>query len=103
MILKERMGDCKDKTLLLTAWLRALGHEAYPLLVSVRSPWPLEELLPTPYHFDHVLVAMKVEAGGWLFLDPTLERSPGLPDALIGKQGLLLSTPTRFIPLDEAP
>jgi len=77
LVLKRRFGDCKDKSLLLICLLRALGHQAWPAFVNTDSRHSIESWLPSPYDFDHVVVALEWE-GGLLFLDPTrsLQRGP---------------------------
>lgn len=78
--LEARWGDCKDKTLLLVALLRELGLEAYPALVSTRLQHRLEEKLPSPFLFDHV-IAQVLEGGKTYWIDGT-----------IGDQGGTLTT-----------
>ena len=74
---KRQFGDCKDKSLLLISLLHALGHRAWPAFVNTDSRHAIESWLPSPYDFDHVVVALEWE-GSLLFLDPTrsLQRGP---------------------------
>lgn len=65
-----RYGDCKAKTLLLVALLRALGIEAEPALVSSGLGDLVESRLPSPAAFDHVIVRATVD-GKTLWLDGT--------------------------------
>lgn len=65
-----RYGDCKAKTLMLLAMLRAMGIEAEPVLASSGGGDLLPERLPTPGAFDHVLVRATV-GGETLWLDGT--------------------------------
>lgn len=67
---EARYGDCKAKTLLLLAMLRALQIDAEPVLVSTTRGDSLTEDLPLPAAFDHVLVRATV-AGKELWLDGT--------------------------------
>ncbi|NRR30703.1 DUF3857 domain-containing protein, partial [Oxalobacteraceae bacterium] len=69
-VLERRYGDCKDKSLLAVTMLRALGIEAYPVLVPSYSSGGLAQLLPSPTLFDHAIVVVKVN-GKEYFLDPT--------------------------------
>lgn len=55
----SRLGDCKGKTVLLTALLRALGIEAVPVLVSSTN-LPLDKYLPMVSAFDHVIVRARI-------------------------------------------
>ena len=75
VVLKQRFGDCKDKSLLLTTMLRQLGVEANPALVHSSAGKTLDESLPTPYAFDHC-IAQFVFNDTIYWTDPTasLER-----------------------------
>lgn len=69
---QRRFGDCKAKTVLLLALLRELGIEAEAVLVNNGgSDNGLDERLPSPRMFDHVLVRARVD-GRSLWLDGTL-------------------------------
>jgi len=64
---RQRFGDCKDKSLLLSAMLQRLGIRAEPALVSAQVRRRVADFLPTPTAFDHVIV--RVQLGGqtyWL-------------------------------------
>lgn len=67
---KRRFGDCKAKTVLLMALLRELGIDAEPVLVNSTGGDGMNERLPDPQLFDHVLVRAKV-AGAIHWLDGT--------------------------------
>src|SRR5690606_38564673 len=54
-------GDCKGKTVLLLALLKALGVEAEATLVSTRWGDGLDERLPMIGWFDHVIVRAVVD------------------------------------------
>jgi transglutaminase-like putative cysteine protease len=69
---QRRYGDCKGKTALLLGLLRDLGIEAQPVLVNnMGGDDGLEDRLPNPQMFDHVLVRAKI-AGVVYYLDGTL-------------------------------
>ena len=69
---ERRYGDCKGKTALLLSLLREMGIEARPVLVqNTLSDDGLNERLPSPGAFDHVLVQAKID-GETLWLDGTL-------------------------------
>jgi hypothetical protein len=69
---RRRYGDCKGKTALLLALLAELGIEAEPVLVNnAGSDDGLDERLPNPGMFDHVLVRMRLD-GAEHWLDGTL-------------------------------
>jgi hypothetical protein len=79
--LLQMYGDCKDKTSLMCAMLSVAGIKAVPALVS--ASYPVQDELPSPFQFNHAIVAVSSEgiaeafknggalAGGWLFIDPT--------------------------------
>jgi transglutaminase-like putative cysteine protease len=76
-VLQRRFGDCKDKTLLTVALLRALDIEAHPALVNTQVGKGIEWWRSSPGAFDHVLV--KAVLGDKVYwLDPT--RSPQAGD-----------------------
>ena len=74
--LDARWGDCKDKTLLLVALLRELGLEAYPALVNTRLRHRLDEKLPSPFLFDHV-IAQIIDGGKTYWIDGTISDQGG--------------------------
>ncbi|MEO5705509.1 MAG: DUF3857 domain-containing protein [Alteraurantiacibacter sp.] len=51
-----RYGDCKAKSVLLTALLRRMGIDAEPVLVTSQGGDAVPDLLPLPLAFDHVIV-----------------------------------------------
>lgn len=71
-VLRQRFGDCKDKTLLTLTLLRALGIEASAALVDTESRRAVAESLPSPGAFNHVLIKATVEGQDY-WLDPTRE------------------------------
>lgn len=69
---ERRYGDCKGKTVLLMALLEELGIEAEAVLVSNDGINDgLNERLPSPGLFDHVLVRASID-GEQYWLDGTL-------------------------------
>lgn len=69
---QRRYGDCKGKTVLLLALLNELGIAAEPVLVAANGTDDgMDQRLPSPGHFDHVLVRAKI-AGKSYWLDGTL-------------------------------
>ncbi|HEX5957078.1 MAG TPA: DUF3857 domain-containing protein, partial [Hyphomicrobiaceae bacterium] len=81
LVLQRRYGDCKDKSLLLMALLRALGIEANPVLLAVNYRRGLDKALPSPALFNHVIVAVKLD-GKIHYLDPTRLGQHGALDRL---------------------
>lgn len=74
--LESRWGDCKDKALLLVSLLRELGLEAYPALVNTTTQHRLDEKLPSPFLFDHV-IAQVTDAGRVYWVDGTIADQGG--------------------------
>lgn len=69
---ERRFADCKGKTALLLALLAELGIRAEPVLVSnAGADDGLDQRLPSPGYFDHVLVRAII-AGKPRWLDGTL-------------------------------
>ena len=80
-VLEKRYGDCKDKTLMLVTFLRELGIEAYPALVSMRFGKAVNDWLPSPGAFDHVIVMAQID-GRRYWLDGTRNYQRGRLDTL---------------------
>ncbi len=66
----RRFGDCKAKTVVLLALLHELGIKAEPALVNTLSADGLEQTLPMPGAFNHVLVRAEID-GKIYWLDGT--------------------------------
>jgi lipoprotein NlpI/transglutaminase-like putative cysteine protease len=77
----RRYGDCKDKSLLLTAMLRRLGVDAVPALVSLQRGRFVQGTLPTSLAFDHVITRVNVE-GRTFWLDATRQHQYGRLETL---------------------
>lgn len=88
----NRYGDCKDQTTLLISMLRAVGLEAYPVLINVGDGTDVDfSLLPTVDAFNHVITAVR-QGNDWLFLDPTCDicTASYLPQQDQARHGLLI-------------
>lgn len=114
-VLERRWGDCKDKSFLLIDLLREAGIEAWPVLVLSEGEDRVDREFPSPYQFNHLIVAVPAEglglteadpvASGYLFVDPTqpigalswLHPSTQDQEALVirGGRGELVRTPIR--------
>jgi tetratricopeptide (TPR) repeat protein len=68
--MQNKYGDCKDKAALLVSLLNAIGIEAHMAIVRPNDEGPLEEGLPGPEQFSHVVVYVPRE-GGDLWIDAT--------------------------------
>jgi transglutaminase-like putative cysteine protease len=74
---RRRYGDCKGKTALLLALLAELGIEAEAVLVNnAGADDGLDERLPSPGMFDHVLVRARI-GGASYWLDGTFPAVAG--------------------------
>ena len=113
-VMERLWGDCKDKALLLVEMLREAGIEAYPALIRLDPQDRVDREFPSPFQFNHMIVAVVAEglglpesapvAGGYLFVDATQERGgidwlqPAVQDqeALVVRdgRGILVRTPT---------
>jgi len=76
VVLKQRFGDCKDKSLLLTTMLRQLGITANPALVNSTAGRALKESLPSPYAFDHCITQFVFNDTTY-WIDPTISLERG--------------------------
>jgi transglutaminase-like putative cysteine protease len=102
--LKNRYGDCKDRTALAIAILKVLGVQAYPTLVAPALP-EIQDTLPSWGHFNHMIAA--VEYDGLHFVEstdnnfPYMEQHPGLNGAQVflinGHGGKRITLPTEDI------
>jgi tetratricopeptide (TPR) repeat protein len=72
-VLQGSYGDCKDKHTLLAALLRAAGIQSYPVLIG--SEHKLDEDVPSPGQFDHVITAALL-GKDLVWLDATAEVAP---------------------------
>ena len=70
--LAERLGDCKDKVMLLNALLGGLGVDAKPTLVSTFRNRGVKNFLPSHDVFDHVISRVQIGDAVY-FLDPTID------------------------------
>lgn len=70
--LAERLGDCKDKVMLLNALLRELGFDPRPALVSMQRNKGIRDYLPSHDVFDHVITRLELDGRTW-WLDATLQ------------------------------
>ncbi len=70
-VFKNKYGDCKDQAVLLIGMLRYAGIPAYPVLISTRGNWRLDDNFPGLV-FDHAMVLAKIGERS-VFLDPTEE------------------------------
>jgi hypothetical protein len=61
-VFRRNYGDCKDKTALMRAMLRAAGFTSYAVVARVGRDEAIEPGWPSPHQFDHCIVAIAVDA-----------------------------------------
>jgi tetratricopeptide (TPR) repeat protein/transglutaminase-like putative cysteine protease len=92
-VLATQYGDCKDKHVLLASLARAIELDIKPVLIS--SGYTLDEQIPTPSQFDHVIsVRTAADTSAWHWMDST---SGALPPGVLlepfrDKRALLVPT-----------
>lgn len=99
IVFARRFGDCKDKSLLFVTILRALGFEAYPVLVNATLGRALEGWQPSDSAFDHCIAVVQCEGQNY-WLDPTMnyQRGPLAAHYLPGyDRGLVVSPTTKAL------
>lgn len=75
-VLKQRFGDCKDKSLLMATMMRKIGLECYPALVNSVLMEKIENHVPGGSMFDHVIVNFKYQGNDY-WVDPTFSYQGG--------------------------
>jgi transglutaminase-like putative cysteine protease len=105
-IFRQRFGDCKDKSYLLCTMLRAMGMEAYPVLINTNYKKIITTWLPRPTTFDHTTVQARINGTTYWF-DPTIsyQRGPlagiSFPDYAMGLVVRPATTALTEIPLKD--
>ncbi|MCM8829361.1 MAG: transglutaminase-like domain-containing protein, partial [Candidatus Omnitrophica bacterium] len=89
-VLKLGYGDCKDKSALMVAMLKALGIKSYIALINTERQ--IEENVPFPGQFNHAIVAVW-KNNDFLILDPTSEVIP-YPELPPSDQNKVVLIPT---------
>jgi hypothetical protein len=69
-VIQSLFGDCKDKSALLVGMLRAIGVDAFPVLVATERRNPLKLKVPSSNYFDHMVVCFDKQEKRYC-LDPT--------------------------------
>ena len=72
-VFANKYGDCKDKATLLAAMMRAAGISSDVALMP--STAKLDESLPSPSQFDHVITAVP-DGDNLIWMDSTAEVAP---------------------------
>jgi transglutaminase-like putative cysteine protease len=90
MTFDKKYGVCRDKAALLVSMLRLAGLKAYPVLMSVGTHKDAEA--PDPF-FNHAIVAVELEPGHVVLMDPTDENTRELLPATDRDQSYLVCRP----------
>ncbi|MBI4161931.1 MAG: hypothetical protein HY509_05745, partial [Acidobacteria bacterium] len=108
-VLRNRYGDCEDKSVLTVTMLREIGVQAYPVLALTSDRGSITPDFPTPIQFNHVIVAIQdpgeevlpasVEIpnlGRFIIFDPTdpVGGVGELHDSLQGTRALIVTDAT---------
>ncbi|GGH18780.1 hypothetical protein GCM10011418_22680 [Sphingobacterium alkalisoli] len=75
-VFAQRYGDCKDKSVLLASMLKYKGIDSELALVNSLEEYNLDEYLPSPAAFNHMVVYFSVDGRGQ-FIDPTITDQGG--------------------------
>ncbi len=76
-VVRQRFGDCKDKSLLLVSLLKKIGIEkAYPVLVNINMRHDLDKLYPSNEVFDHCIVKFEYNDTSY-WVDPSITLQGG--------------------------
>jgi transglutaminase-like putative cysteine protease len=79
-VLSRNYGDCKDKSALMRALLKAAGIDSYAVVIFSGDRAYVRQEWPSPMQFNHAIVAVKVGPDTTL---PTVADYPGLGRLLI--------------------
>jgi len=92
--LAKKYGDCKDKSTLLVAMLRAAGIPAYVALLQVEERNDVPAALPGMGMFDHAIVYVPGKTPLWIDATDNYARLGELPGADQGRLALVTSAET---------
>jgi len=69
-VIRNRFGDCKDKSAMLVSFLKQLGIDAKPVLVATERSDLSQVQIATARYFDHMVVCFTHDGKNYC-LDPT--------------------------------
>jgi tetratricopeptide (TPR) repeat protein len=92
--LKHKYGDCKDKSTLLVAILRAIGISADLALLNAGDRLDVPEELPGMGLFDHAIVYVPGDPAIWIDATDEQARIGQLPDGDHGRLALIVNDRT---------
>jgi hypothetical protein len=77
LVVKQRYGDCKDKSLLLVTLLKKIGiKEVYPALVNTQLQKEVDKLGPSNEIFNHCIVTFRYNDSIY-WVDPSIPMQGG--------------------------
>lgn len=76
IVLKNRFGDCKEKSVLLGELLKLIHVDAYPVLINTVLKEKTPENIPGINAFDHCILSFTY-ANQLYFIDPTISYQSG--------------------------
>lgn len=92
--LKQKYGDCKDKSTLLVAMLRSAGIPAYVALLNAGDREEIDADLPGMGEFDHAIVFVPGTPEYWIDATDEYARLGQLPEADQGRLALIANAET---------
>ncbi len=76
-VVKQRFGDCKDKSLLMVSLLKQIGvSKAYPVLVNTYLKQGISQFHPSSELFNHCIVRFELNDSIY-WVDPTIAQQGG--------------------------
>lgn len=91
-VFSQRYGDCKDKSMLLATILKNKNIDAGLVLANTYKDRGLQEELPSPYAFNHMVVEVNI-GGRYQYIDPTITNQGGdIKNRYFPAYGKVLST-----------
>lgn len=95
-VIKNRIGDCDSKDMLLCAMLEQIGLQTQFVTVKADAERPNE--------FSHVYCRVKIPNVGWVAADPTMPKYFGWePPEQYPKRYWPATTDAAYLPLDTSP
>ncbi len=94
-VLQRGYGDCKDKSALLVAMLRAAGQPAYLALLLTSPSHDIDPALAGMGRFDHAIVYLPGNPAVWIDATDEYARPGDLPPADQGRLALIVSPETK--------
>ncbi len=88
--LEKEYGICRDKAVLMVTMLGEIGVEGWVVLVNPSFATDTE--VPSVY-FEHGIVAIEDEMGGYRYFDPTIEHHREIDASYVGDRWVLHLTP----------